>query len=780
MNKALEAYGFGNIEVAKKIFDSILKIEPNNSDANHNMGLLLIKSSNLEEALPFLKTALESNFSVAQYWFSYIDTLFKAGSFTQASELLATAKDKGCKGPAFDGLETKLSSKEVALEIRIQRLQKCDDDGPYAYLANFELGNAMQKLGKLEEAIEAYTKALTLKHDYAEAYYNMGIALAAQSKLEEAIDAYTKALSFMPDYAEAYNNMGIALHEQGKQGEAIDAYTKALSFMPDYAEAYYNMGIALHELGKQGEAIEAYTKALTLKHDYAEAYNSMGIALHELGKLHEAIEAYTKALSFKPDYAEVWNTIFYSLSAIKLQVSSEEEFLSLYPEDIGCQKARIEKIILNYKLNQGTASAESSFRAALDILSGAENINIQNPKVNKNRGAIKAVLPKKLIALVHFGRSGTGLLHSLIDGHQEISTMPSHYLSEYFDHFMWEKIILDGWDAMADRFIQNYEVLFDASAENPTLTKSRQLIRSAGRKEGMANVGPQQNEVLKVDKTLFRTELNHLMEHYDQLGALVFFKLVQASYNKAINDLNHKQVLFYHIHNPDKYAELNFVTLAPNAEWIMMVREPIQSCESWIKPVFSKNDYAGCTNQILVMLFEIDNIIYQKQRAVGVRLEDLKKQPQKTIHALCKWMGVNEYDSLYEMTAQGKKWWGDPSSPDFTKDGMEPFGKVSIKRKVGSVFSKTDQLILRTLFYPFSVRFGYVKENEKQFKLDLQKIRPMLNTMFDFEKIIAKRTHVHPEHFIKLGSFLHFRSRLIDRWNILDEHHTYPNMIAPL
>ena len=46
--------------------------------------------------------------------------------------------------------------------------------------------------GKLEEAIEAYTKALSIKPDYADAYYNMGNALQEQGKLEEAIEAYSK------------------------------------------------------------------------------------------------------------------------------------------------------------------------------------------------------------------------------------------------------------------------------------------------------------------------------------------------------------------------------------------------------------------------------------------------------------------------------------------------------------------------------------------------------------------------------------------------------------
>ena len=164
------------------------------------------------------------------------------------------------------------------------------------------MGNALQQQGKLEEAIEAYTKALAIKPDYAEAYNNMGIVLQEQERLEEAIEAFKKALSIKPDYAEAYYNMGNALQEKGKLEEAIKAYSKALSINPDYANAYNNMGNALEYQGKLEEAVEAYTKALAVKPDYAEAYNNMGNALKDQGKLEEAIEAYSKALAIKPDY----------------------------------------------------------------------------------------------------------------------------------------------------------------------------------------------------------------------------------------------------------------------------------------------------------------------------------------------------------------------------------------------------------------------------------------------------------------------------------------------
>ena len=70
-------------------------------------------------------------------------------------------------------------------------------------------------------------------------YNNIGIALQKQNKLEEAIEAYNKAISIKPDHADAYNNMGIALKEQGKLEEAIEAYKKAISIKPDYADAQH-------------------------------------------------------------------------------------------------------------------------------------------------------------------------------------------------------------------------------------------------------------------------------------------------------------------------------------------------------------------------------------------------------------------------------------------------------------------------------------------------------------------------------------------------------------
>jgi tetratricopeptide (TPR) repeat protein len=646
--------------------------------------------------------------------------------------------------------------------------------------AHSNLGNTLKDLDRLGEAEASLRKAIALKPNFAAAHYNLGSTLQELGRLDEAEASYTQAIALKPDYAEAHSNLGNTLHELGRLDEAKASYTHAITLKPDFFEAHNYLGLTLQELGRLEEAEASYTQAIALKPDYAAAHNNLGIMLQELGRLEDSIEAYNKSLSINPGFSEAWSNIFFPLRAIKAQISSGDKLRSLYPEDTNSKYAQIEKSILNYKLNLGGEHVKNSLNKALSLLANAKNITIKNPAGDKDSADLDLALPEKVIALVHLGRSGTGLLHTLIDGHSEVSTMPSFYLSQYFLHSNWEKIIAGGWGEMANRFVAIYDVLFNAASTIPVETISKKMLRNIGQKEGMANVGDYRNQVLSVDKTLFSAELNRLMGFYDELDAFVFFKLAHAAYDKAINDHNKKTLIFYHIHNPDAYAQLNFLRLAPDVRMTIMVREPIQSCESWCKEPFLDNNHSQISARVLKMLFEIDSIVHHKCNSIGVRLEDIKESPRQTISALSKWMNIKEAESLYEMTAQGKKWWGDPSSPDFKKDGEDPFGKTAINRKVGSIFSEKDQFILRTLYYPFSVRFGYVQENFEQFKFDLQRIRPMLDQMFDFEKTLAKRTEVDPKQFMKSCSYLYLRSGLVERWNTLNEFHTYPNMIEPL
>ena len=72
------------------------------------------------------------------------------------------------------------------------------------------------------------------------------------------------------------------------------------------------------------------------------------------------------------------------------------------------------------------------------INSRENNIIKPKPKFCVKSTKSKLNLPQNMIALVHFGRSGTGLLHSLIDNHPEISTLPGYFFKGWFNQKTWD------------------------------------------------------------------------------------------------------------------------------------------------------------------------------------------------------------------------------------------------------------------------------------------------------------------------------------------------------
>ena len=291
LQKGVAAHKAGMIQEADRYYTSILKIHPRHSDANHNMGVLAVDIGKVHEALPFFKTALETNPKVVQYWLSYLEALIKLGRLTDAKEVLDQAKRADLQMDEFDKckeLFSNLSDEYIEMQDppaeQLQALINLHTHGRYSQVIN-----------------EA--SRLLKKFPYSISLYNIsGAASQGLGNLEDAIEGYKKALSIKPNFAEALNNMGIALRSQGKIEEGIEAYKKALSIKPDYFDAYYNLGIAFKDEGKLEEAVGAFSKTLELKPDHAEAYDNMGNALKDQGKLAEAIKAYKKALSIKPEY----------------------------------------------------------------------------------------------------------------------------------------------------------------------------------------------------------------------------------------------------------------------------------------------------------------------------------------------------------------------------------------------------------------------------------------------------------------------------------------------
>ncbi|NEO29980.1 MAG: tetratricopeptide repeat protein [Symploca sp. SIO3C6] len=207
------------------------------------------------------------------------------------------------------------------LEIRSISEEEQDFISDICHFIINNLGNILQKQGKLEEAVKSYQQAIKLKSDFVEAHYNLGNALQQQRKLEKAAESYRQALKLNPSYAPAHNNLGNILKAQGKLEEAVQAYQHGLKLNPNYAHVHNNLGNILQEQGKSEEAVQSYQQALRLNPNFAEVHNNLGKLLKEEKKLEKAVQAYQQALKLKPNFVEA----HYNLgNALKAQGKLEE------------------------------------------------------------------------------------------------------------------------------------------------------------------------------------------------------------------------------------------------------------------------------------------------------------------------------------------------------------------------------------------------------------------------------------------------------------------------
>jgi tetratricopeptide (TPR) repeat protein len=121
---------------------------------------------------------------------------------------------------------------------------------------------ALYTQGRLKELLKR-GKVLARKYPNAIIVHNLvGAANAGLGRLPEAIAAYTQALQISPTSAEVHNNLGLTLKQTGKYEDAIASFTKALELAPNSAEAHLNLCTIYDELNREADLESALQTAL--------------------------------------------------------------------------------------------------------------------------------------------------------------------------------------------------------------------------------------------------------------------------------------------------------------------------------------------------------------------------------------------------------------------------------------------------------------------------------------------------------------------------------------
>jgi tetratricopeptide (TPR) repeat protein len=163
------------------------------------------------------------------------------------------------------------------------------------YYAAFLSGEQSYRSGEYDKAIAEYTRCLSLKGDYTEAFVSRGNAWRRKGDADRAVSDYTRAITLQPDHAEAYNYRGYLYVRQGNHAKAIEDYSRALRLKSGYADAWFNRAYAYTETKEWDKAIADYTRVIQLEPSNAAAYKERAFAWANKGDPAKAAADYAAA-----------------------------------------------------------------------------------------------------------------------------------------------------------------------------------------------------------------------------------------------------------------------------------------------------------------------------------------------------------------------------------------------------------------------------------------------------------------------------------------------------
>ena len=217
----------------------------------------------------------------------------------------------------------------------VQRQAWVVADVPIGARPHFEYGSALQKEGRLEEAVEQYKIGLQFNPKDAKAHTSLAVALTGQAKFDAAVPHMETALRLEPNNPDFHLVYATLLQRIGHNDEAALHFETAIRFKPDSVEAHYSYAAFLAGLGKNDEYISELRRVLQLRPDYPYAELRLADALFANGNLKEAEGHYLAALRADPKLTVAYNSlgkVYLSQGQISQAMIQFSEALRLNPE----------------------------------------------------------------------------------------------------------------------------------------------------------------------------------------------------------------------------------------------------------------------------------------------------------------------------------------------------------------------------------------------------------------------------------------------------------------
>lgn len=175
---------------------------------------------------------------------------------------------------------------------------------PDAATSGLVAGERAYDSGNLDAALQAFQAAAAANPGDPRALNNLGQVLVRLGRAQDAVPYFDRAVQLEPDSWPYQFNRARAYAQLKEWGPAIAGYHQAAQIFPtDYA-TQYNLAKALQASGNVNAAVSAYEKAIALAPGQSDFQLSYGQALEAAARRQDAAAAYRRYLELEPTSPE--------------------------------------------------------------------------------------------------------------------------------------------------------------------------------------------------------------------------------------------------------------------------------------------------------------------------------------------------------------------------------------------------------------------------------------------------------------------------------------------
>ncbi len=257
--RALRQHEAGQVPLAERAYEQILKDRPDFAPASHMLGIIALQRGNTDRAIVLFNTAVVENPENHEFRSSLAGGYLASGQHEDA----------------------------------IQNYRVVADARPGDPEAHFNLGFSLAAMGRRGEAMTAYRQAVSVRPDYFNGWNNLGALLLADGRGEEAVACLRRLVELRPEYPSSICNLARALEMCNEIEEASEMVGRALELNPQHAQARLLKATIDRRQGRTEEARRQLVEFLDSKPSelslVASAFLELGLVLDEKGEYRNAM-----------------------------------------------------------------------------------------------------------------------------------------------------------------------------------------------------------------------------------------------------------------------------------------------------------------------------------------------------------------------------------------------------------------------------------------------------------------------------------------------------------